>query len=115
MKVNLKIPCSSCPFREGVDLNLEPGRIEGIIESLKDDYHAFQCHKTTHKGEWSEDGERYIPTGDELVCMGSLAYMHREGYLPVIARIAIVRRDITIEDIQRAYPLLIESKEELDD
>lgn len=110
MKINLKTPCKDCPFRAGVDLHLGQGRIEGIIESLKDDWHAFQCHKTTHKGEWSEDGDTYIPTGEESVCMGSLAYMHREGYLPVIARVALMTKKISLEDIKGSYPLLIESK-----
>lgn len=110
MQVNLKTPCKDCPFRVGVDLHLEPGRLEGIIESIKDDWHAFQCHKTTHEGEFSEDGEVYIPSGKESVCMGSLAYMHREGYLPVIARIAILRGALYVKDITDVYPLLIESK-----
>jgi hypothetical protein len=111
MRVNLKKPCKNCPFRAGVDLHLQPGRLEGIIETLKDDMQAFQCHKTTHSkhgGEWDDEGV-YQPSGNESVCMGALAYMHREGYLPVIARLAISRGAISVADITGTYPVIMDS------
>jgi hypothetical protein len=80
----LKKPCENCPFRKQGAIDLRPGRLEGIIESLlKDDWETFQCHKTVHNprtgGEWvDDDGEhRYIPSGREAMCAGAIIYLEK--------------------------------------
>lgn len=81
----LKKPCKNCPFlkdRESA-IELQPGRVEGIIESLIDgSASSFACHKTTHSGEWVEtdDGEEtYQSSGKERQCAGSLAVLEKIG------------------------------------
>ena len=41
-----KRPCANCPFRcDGAGVQLEPGRLEGIVsELLADDQQTFVCH-----------------------------------------------------------------------
>lgn len=82
----LKKPCANCPFikdREAA-IELQPGRVEGIIKSLIDgSASSFACHKTTHSGEWVEtdDGEEtYQSSGKEQQCAGSLAVLEKIGH-----------------------------------
>lgn len=82
---NLRKPCKNCPFKKGTDMELRPGRMEGIVESLKDDHAVFHCHKT-------------LDQEDKSACMGALAYMHEHhGLLPVLARVAISRKTLSLK------------------
>lgn len=82
----LNKPCANCPFLKDQNkaIELQPGRVEGIIESLLDgSASSFACHKTTHSGEWVEtdDGEEeYQSSGKEQQCAGSLAVLEKIGY-----------------------------------
>lgn len=101
MNFNLKRPCSNCPFIKGTTMELQPGRMEGIVETLQSDYSVFPCHKTTQHGE-DEDGESItVPHDKEQACMGALAYMqHHHGVLPVMARLAIRFGELKYETIE---------------
>lgn len=102
MIFNLKRPCANCPFLRTGAIDLMPGRVEGIIESLRNDYNTFPCHKTTH-------GQK--PRGKESACMGATAYMFREtGRLSILARLATRDDSLRLEDIEACYPLLLEKK-----
>lgn len=76
----LKAPCGNCPFKITGAIELEPGRLDGIIEHLlNDDRSTFQCHKTVHAktgGDWDEDGE-YCPSGNEAMCAGATIYLEK--------------------------------------
>lgn len=69
MKFDLKTPCKECPFLKGssTNLTLEPGRIPGIINAIRDDA-TFTCHKTL-------DLDKY----EQQHCAGALAFLEREG------------------------------------
>lgn len=105
MKFNLKKMCANCPFRsDGAAIQLAEGRLEGIkADLLTDDYKTFMCHKTVHGkngGEWDEEGEDYRPSGSESACVGALAFLYREGRLPILARLALMSGDLTEEQLQ---------------
>lgn len=93
--LRLKKPCANCPFRLKGAIDLEPGRLDGIVDSLlKDDMSTFQCHKTTHSkkgGEWDDDGN-YTPSGEEAMCAGAAALLMKRGRPTVGMRIAFVTR-----------------------
>lgn len=79
----LRRPCSNCPFRKEGAIELQPGRVEGIIDTLlSDDYSTFSCHKTVHNartgGEWDDDGN-YSASGFESMCAGAMIYLEKAG------------------------------------
>lgn len=70
-------PCDNCPFRKEGAIDLAPGRLDGIKQDLLDsDWTTFQCHKTTHRGEWNEDSGDYLPSGEESMCVGAGTFLH---------------------------------------
>lgn len=120
MNLNLKKPCSNCPFlREGA-IELEPGRLDGIIEDLTENDHInFQCHKTVHSkqgGEWLEDenGEQvYEPSGNESMCIGSAIYMLKIGRPSICMRIAIMTKMVSLKELQAQNDKIINPPSEL--
>jgi hypothetical protein len=94
--LRLKKPCGNCPFRVKGAIELQPGRLDGIIESLlADDRSTFQCHKTVHSdsgGEWDDDDGSYTPSGNEAMCAGAAALLMKRGRPTVAMRIAIALR-----------------------
>lgn len=102
---SLKKPCGNCPFRnDGKAIQLAPGRVEGIVKDLEEnDTQIFHCHKSVHSkdgGEFNEDTGLYESSGNEKVCRGALIYMQKKKRLPVLARIAVAFKVITIEDLE---------------
>jgi hypothetical protein len=89
--LRLKKPCENCPFLVEGAIELGPGRVEGIIETLlADDHSTFQCHKTVHSargGDWDEDGS-YTPSGHEAMCAGAAALLMKRRRPTVAMRIA---------------------------
>lgn len=90
----LRKPCGNCPFRKTGAIELQPGRLEGIVADLRDnDMSTFQCHKTVHNsktgGEWSEEGD-YEPSGNEAMCAGAILYLEKIGRPSVGMRIGRV-------------------------
>lgn len=105
----LKKMCKDCPFLKGTSMALRPGRMEGIIDHLQNDFNTFPCHKTTvHVENW--DGEEVtVPHKKERICAGSVAYMLKHhDRLPVVVRIAIHQKQITIPEIEINFKLIEE-------
>jgi hypothetical protein len=76
---DLKRPCKDCPFlKDGTMLHtLDPGRIEGIVESLHEDF-PFRCHKTIDYQKEDDEGSIPFEEGNNL-CAGSLIYLQKCG------------------------------------
>lgn len=91
-----KRPCANCPFRrDEAAIQLEPGRVQGLVsELLTDDQHTFVCHKTLDK--------------ERMTCAGAVGLMSKFGRLPVIARLGLVYGVITKADINASAALVIE-------
>lgn len=97
----LKRPCSNCPFRRKGAIELEPGRLEGIVEGLlSDDSSSFPCHKTVHcsKGGHFDDEGNYIASGQEAMCAGAAAYLSKVGRPTIGMRIGFLTNEITPSD-----------------
>lgn len=91
-----KRPCANCPFRsDGAAIELNPGRIEGIVSDLlADDQQTFVCHKTLEK--------------ERMTCAGALGLMSKLGRLPVIARMGLAFGLITKDDIAASAAMVID-------
>ena len=93
MHFKLRRPCENCPFLKQGAIDLEPGRLDGFIESMvQDDHSTFQCHKTVHGprgGKWDEDGE-YHASGNESMCVGAMIYLEKLGRPTVGMRVGRV-------------------------
>lgn len=95
---NLKTPCANCPFRHTGAIELNPGRVEGIVENMREsDFVVFPCHKTT-----------YGSAREVSACAGAMAYMMREGRPPVLLRVAVSMGMVSMRGLEAVYPLLIE-------
>lgn len=80
---------------DGAGIQLEPGRVEGIVSGLlADDQQTFVCHKTLDTGR--------------MTCAGAVGLMSKLGRLPVIARIGLACGVITKADIDASAELVIE-------
>lgn len=90
-----KRPCSNCPFRsDGAGIELQPGRLEGIVaDLLSDDHSTFVCHKTLDK--------------ERKTCAGALGVMSKLGRMPVIARVGLATGAITMADIAASEEVVI--------
>lgn len=92
----LKKPCDNCPFRKEGAIELQPGRVEGIIDSLlTDDHMAFHCHKTVdhdgfNDGVEDEDDDQYAPSGKEAMCAGAMVYLQKVGRMSVQMRLGVI-------------------------
>lgn len=91
-----KRPCANCPFRcNGSVIELNPGRLEGIVSDLlADDTQTFVCHKTLDK--------------ERMTCAGAIGLMSKLGRLPVIARLGLAYGVITKDDIEASAALVID-------
>lgn len=94
-----KRPCSNCPFRhDGAGIELNPGRLEGIVSDLlADNQQTFVCHK-------SLDTER-------MTCAGAVALMSKLNRLPVIARLGLSVGVITVKDIEASAAMVVETSD----
>lgn len=109
MKFDLKKPCKQCPFIKGTTMALSPGRMEGIVESLRSDYNVFPCHKTAQHDEDEEGNSITVPHENEQACMGALAYAYQHhGVTPVLARLAISRGETNLKLIAHTIDRLEE-------
>lgn len=87
----LKKPCANCPFKAKGAIDLEPGRLAGIVEQLRqDDWSTFSCHKSVHNpktgGTWDDEGV-YTPSGKEAMCAGAMLFLEQIGRPSVGMRI----------------------------
>lgn len=89
----LSKPCANCPFRKQGAIELEPGRVEEIIDDLmQNDMSTFHCHKTVHHpkgGDWDDHGQ-YTPSGHEAMCAGAAIYLEKLRRPTVAMRIGRV-------------------------
>lgn len=85
----MKKPCPNCPFLKKGGVELRPGRVEDILESLMaDDKKPFLCHKTLD-GVEDEEGS-YQAAGTEKMCAGASAVLWKRRMPTVGMRMAIV-------------------------
>lgn len=79
MNFNLKKPCENCPFKKVGAIDLDPGRFEGIVDSLlSNDREWFVCHKTLDlKGDKKRSQ-----------CVGSMIYLLKAKSPSVSMRMA---------------------------
>lgn len=109
--LRLKKPCSNCPFLKTGAIELEPGRLEGIIEALiEDDYSSFSCHKTVHSprgGTWDDD-DNYQPSGHEAMCAGAAAYLMKHRRPTVSMRFSFSSGSANPDDWDEAKDLVID-------
>lgn len=116
MNFNLKKPCANCPFLKEGAIELQPGRVEGIVESLlENDREWFMCHKTVHHpkhgGDWVEDEEGeevYKTSGNESQCVGSMVYLHKAGRPSLSMRMAAVYKMLDPEDLEAQADKIID-------
>lgn len=90
----LNKPCANCPFLKTGGIELQEGRVEGIIQELVDGVTTgFSCHKSVYSkvgGEWveGEDGEEvYKQSGKELQCAGAMAVLEKIGHRTVLMQV----------------------------
>jgi hypothetical protein len=109
--LRLKKPCANCPFRKEGAIELRPGRLTGIIESmLENDRSTFQCHKTVYskRGGTSDDEGTYTPSGHEAMCAGAAAYLLKKHRPTVTMRAAFAFGIAQPEDWQEAMEQVID-------
>lgn len=108
----LRGPCANCPFRKQGAIELAPGRLDGIVETLvSDDRSTFHCHKTVHNGrtggEWSDEGH-YTSSGHESMCAGAMIYLEKLGRPTVAMRIGRVLGMYSPDDLVQHFDAVIE-------
>lgn len=86
----LKRPCGGCPFTAG-GVELEQGRLEGIVaDLLADDHQIFHCHETVYNdrlGGTFDDEGGYAPSHRESFCAGAMAVLEKLGQPSVAQRL----------------------------
>lgn len=100
---SLKQPCDNCPFRVSGAINLEPGRLKGIVDDLlRNDHQVFDCHKTVHcekGGEWDEETGEYTRSGNELHCAGATILLLKQSSPSIPMRIAMALGHLDSDEI----------------
>ncbi len=108
----LRRPCDNCPFLKIGAIELHPGRLEKIIQTLcDDDRSTFHCHKTVHNartgGEWDDDGH-YHASGKESMCAGAIIFLEKMGRPTVAMRLGRVLGIYDPELLKPNYEHVIE-------
>lgn len=108
----LRRPCANCPFLKQGAIELAPGRLDGIVETLvSDDRSTFHCHKTVHNGrtggEWDDEGN-YAASGHESMCAGAMIYLEKLGRPTVGMRVGRVLGMYSPNDLAPHFDAVIE-------
>lgn len=108
----MRRPCENCPFLNVGAIELTPGRIKGIIDTLVSDHHStFHCHKTVHNGrtggEWDDEGN-YVASGDENMCAGAMIYLEKLGRPTVGMRVGRVLRMYSPDDLTPHFEAVLD-------
>lgn len=74
--------CSTCVFHPGNRMNLRPGRLRDMVDSVKANEAPFRCHQTLSFGD-SKYREHYA---GEALCRGSYDLAGDDSYLMRYAR-----------------------------
>lgn len=105
----LKTPCKNCPFlKDDAAIELQEGRLSSIkADLLADDNSNFYCHKTTYStgGGDNDDGD-YEASGQESVCMGSMAFLLANGRASIPMRLAFITGLLSVQDVRDVIPLI---------
>jgi len=72
MKMDLKKPCSNCPFRNDIKPYLTFDRAEEILDGLINQQQSFSCHKTN---DFIDDDA--IETENTQHCAGALILLEK--------------------------------------
>jgi hypothetical protein len=76
--------CSTCIFRPGNLMHLEPGRVRGMVDDSIAAGSAIICHQTL-----------YTPGQDEALCRGFVdSHGHRVQSLQMAGRLGIPTREV---------------------
>lgn len=113
---SLRKPCGNCPFLKEGAIELEPGRLQSIVEDLlADDTVNFHCHKTVYNektgGRWEtdEDGSsQYACSHKEAFCAGAMIFMQKVGHSTVLMRVAQALGNFDSRELMRHADLVIE-------
>ena len=74
-------PCANCPFLKEGYIDLRPGRVRGIVDSIMaSDFCGFPCHKTTDFGT-TEQGAKVKE------CAGAMIYRMKAKRISVLMRV----------------------------
>lgn len=91
MRLTMKTPCPSCPFRTDIPPFLTEGRGREIMAALLAD-HTFQCHKTVDYDGADDEGEVDSATAasepNAQHCAGALILLEKIGRPNQLMRIA---------------------------
>ncbi|NVL50002.1 hypothetical protein F2S72_09650 [Pseudomonas syringae pv. actinidiae] len=113
----LKTPCSKCPFRKDTRIELQPGRLEGIIQDLlANDRATFTCHNTFSSSRHDPDDDRDEadpqPQIDyrngEKMCAGAAAYLIKVQRPSVGMRYAMHSGSISFDQWDSAVETVID-------
>lgn len=107
----LKRPCANCPFLKAGAIELQPGRLDGIISGLlQDDHSTFQCHKTVHSARGGEfdDDFNYQASGHEAMCAGAAALLMKRDRPTLSMRFAFITGAANPSDWDTVQPLIID-------
>lgn len=117
----LKSPCSKCPFRKGSLLELQPGRLEGIVSNLlANDKATFSCHNTLSYSDrdnsnFETESEDDVETpaaidylNGEKMCAGAAAYLMKVGRPSVGMRYAMHSGSISFDHWKKAEQSVID-------
>ena len=112
----LKTPCSKCPFRKDSPIELRPGRLEGIVETLlKDQTSTFTCHNTFSStrddddcDDDAEDSGSLDYRNGEKMCAGAAAYLMKVQRPSVGMRYAMHSGSIAFDQWDKAAVTVID-------
>ena len=86
-------PCPNCPFNKRGYIQLNPGRLRGIIDHLlKDDRNYFPCHKTTDAGGKGNNVK---------MCAGAMIYLLKAERPNVMMRLCAAFKSINLPKLLR--------------
>jgi hypothetical protein len=96
---NLKKPCANCPFLKEGAIELNEGRVEGIVAGLlSNDRECFVCHKTLDlKGDKKRSQ-----------CVGSMVYLLKVGQPSVSMRMAAACDMLDYDGLREQFCNVIE-------
>jgi hypothetical protein len=75
MQMNLRQPCSNCPFRKDIPAYLSKERAEEIVISLMEEDKTFSCHKTN---DFDDETGDTVETKNSEHCGGALVFLEKQ-------------------------------------
>jgi hypothetical protein len=87
MKIDMKGPCDSCPFRKDKKFHLRKGRAEDIAAGLMRG-ESFHCHKTIDYGAAEDPDDRPFNHAEQF-CGGALVTLLKQGHFTQMMQIGV--------------------------